>query len=221
MSKYPIIEYTLFNANRNVGYSDPTSPLLLFRGSLLAKIAVPPSDTMYVVVLHLNPWHNDDMNNIRLEEIKGILKLVAPLKRFPILLMGDFNALSPKDGSTGTEALTIAYLESQEYRDAYRFLHPNPAMDTGKTNADGRIDYVFSNNRLKALQCYPVRSGQFGFLGFGTSDHLAVSIARSNSKESMHVFGSSSLNWRFAFPNRKVVHGEIVDLLGKPAGQRP
>ena len=178
MSKYPIIEYTLFNANRNVGYSDPTSPLLLFRGSLLAKIAVPPSDTMYVVVLHLNPWHNDDMNNIRLEEIKGILKLVAPLKRFP-------------------------------------------ALDTGKTNADGRIDYVFSNNRLKALQCYPVRSGQFGFLGFGTSDHLAVSIARSNSKESMHVFGSSSLNWRFAFPNRKVVHGEIVDLLGKPAGQRP
>jgi hypothetical protein len=131
MSKYPILEYTLFNANRNDGYTDPSSPLQLFRGSLLAKIAIPPSDTVYVVVVHLNPWHNDTMNNFRLEEIKGILKLVAPLKRFPILLIGDFNALSPKDGATGTEALTIAYLENQEYRDAYRFLHPNPVLDSG------------------------------------------------------------------------------------------
>jgi hypothetical protein len=50
---------------------------------------------------------------------------------------------------------------------------------------------------------------------------LAVSILRDNSEWSARLSGNSSLNGQLAFPNQKVVHGEIVDLLGKLIDQRP
>ena len=170
-TSYEVLEYKYFNTINAEGYPDFGLPI--YRGGVLAKLRLPSDDIVCVFVLHLMPWGN--VEDKRLAEIKSIMGKLKPYSKYPTVVMGDFNTRSHLDGATGKAALVTEYMESLGFRDAYRFVHPDPAKDKGATSQGGsRIDYIFVNKHLTPVECQAVKKGVFGSEGYGDSDHLAV-----------------------------------------------
>jgi len=66
------------------------------------------------------------------------------------------------------------YMEQQGYADLYRTIHADPHAFPGRTSKRSRIDYIFYNQHVTALDCKVLEDDVFGSRGFDHSDHLAV-----------------------------------------------
>lgn len=178
LTKHRIVSSTFFNAK--AAEKEPNSPDLdpkvpVYRGGLLAELEPKNGNRIIVFVLHLHPWGNADSENMttmRLAEIKGIVTKLKPHADKPILIMGDFNTRSHLDGIANWKV--TPYLESEQFTDLYRTVHPDPKAQPGLTCGDGRIDYIFHNKHVTPLKSQVVKKGAFGSKGYDASDHLGV-----------------------------------------------
>lgn len=175
LTKHKVLRSQVFNAMDEKDHPsfDPEVPI--YRGGTLALLETEKENRIVVFVLHLHPWgggDNEKMTEMRLAEIKGILKKLEPYRDLPILLIGDFNTRSHLDEKGGWKV--TRHLESKGYSDLYRRMETDPRKAPGLTCGDGRIDYIFHNRHLRAESCLVVTQGKFGSLGYQQSDHLPV-----------------------------------------------
>ena len=175
LTKHRVVRSEVFNAVAAKDHPklDPEVPI--YRGGTLAILETEKGNRLVVFVLHLHPWgggDNEKMTEMRLAEMKGILKKLEPYRDLPILLIGDFNTRSHLDEKGGWKV--TRHLESKGYSDLYRRIETDPKKAPGLTCGDGRIDYIFHNKHVKAESCRVVTDGTFGSLGYKQSDHLPV-----------------------------------------------
>ena len=175
LTKHKIVRSEVFNsmAAKEHDRFDPDIPI--YRGGTLALLETAKGNRLAVFVLHLHPWgdgDNEKMTAMRLAEIKGILKILEPYRKLPILLIGDFNTRSHADVVGGWKV--TRHLDASGYSDLYRGLKTDSTTSPGLTCAEGRIDYIFHNRHVKPVTSKVVAQGTFGSLGYDQSDHLAV-----------------------------------------------
>jgi endonuclease/exonuclease/phosphatase family metal-dependent hydrolase len=178
LTRHKIVSSKFFNAmaakdDKSKPDFDPNVPI--YRGGTLAVLETARGSRLAVFVLHLHPWggaDNEKMIDMRVAEIKGILARLTPYAKLPILVIGDHNTQSHKDGPTGYKV--TRQMESAGYTDLYRAVHPDPKASPGLTCSGERIDYIFCNRHVTPVDCKVVTAGVFGSLGPEQSDHLAV-----------------------------------------------
>jgi len=176
LTKHKIIRSEVFNAMAAKDHErfDPNVPI--YRGGTMALLETAKGNRLVVFVLHLHPWgdgKNEKMTAMRLAEIEGIQKKLEPYRNLPTLIIGDFNTRSHFDVDGGWKV--TPFLADQGYKDLFRTTHPNKKIKPGLTCGDGRIDYIFYNKHCSAVSSQVVKKGVFGSLGYGQSDHLAIS----------------------------------------------
>jgi endonuclease/exonuclease/phosphatase family metal-dependent hydrolase/pimeloyl-ACP methyl ester carboxylesterase len=178
LTRHKIVSAKFFNAmaakeEKSRPDFDPNVPI--YRGGTLAVLETARGNRLAVFVLHLHPWgggDNEKMIDMRVAEIKGILAQLTPYAKLPILVIGDHNTQSHKDGPTNYKV--TRQMESAGYTDLYRTVHPDPKASPGLTCSGARIDYIFCNKHVTPVDCKVVTAGVFGSLGPEQSDHLAV-----------------------------------------------
>lgn len=178
LTKHRIVSVRFFNAmaareEEDAPDLDPEVPV--YRGVVLAELETARGNRVAVCVLHLHPWggaDNVEMTTMRLREIEGIVRKAGRFLGKPVLLIGDFNTRSHRDGEKLWKV--TPFLEEQGFTDLYRTLHPDAGTMPGLTCGDGRIDYIMHNRHVKPLECRVVGNGVFGSRGYDHSDHLAV-----------------------------------------------
>ena len=178
LTRLRIVSSQVFNAveaGKDAGNRDVDPAVPIYRGGVLAVLETAAGNRVVVFVLHLHPWGNggnEKMTTMRLEEIKGILRKLEPYRDLPVVVLGDFNTQSHRDGKTGWKV--TRHLESQGYSDLYRTLNPDPEAKPGLTWPDSRIDYIFYNRHVGPVDCRVLEDGVFGSRGYKLSDHLAL-----------------------------------------------
>jgi len=178
LTRHKIVHAKLFNAmaakdEKTKPDFDPNVPI--YRGGTLAVLETAKGNRLAVFVLHLHPWGgggNERMIEMRLAEIKGILAQLTPQAKLPILVIGDHNTQSHKDGKTAYKV--TRHMEQAGYTDLYRAVKPDAKADPGVTCSSSRIDYIFHNKHVTPVDCKVVTAGVFGSRGREHSDHLAV-----------------------------------------------
>ena len=175
LTRHKVVESRCFNAMAAKEHPafDPEVPI--YRGGLLAVLETASGTRFVVFVLHLHPWgdgENEKMTSMRLAEMKGVLRKLEGYRNLPILIIGDFNTRSHLDEKGGWK--TTKELAANGFSDLYRALHPDGSKNPGLTCGDGRIDYIFSNNKFRAIECRVLEKGVFGCGGYAQSDHLGV-----------------------------------------------
>ncbi|MCP4313826.1 MAG: hypothetical protein GY790_21440 [Bacteroidetes bacterium] len=177
LTRHKIVHSQVFNAMAVKDWEfkpdfDPNVPI--YRGGTLAVLETAKGNRVAVFVLHLHPWGgaDEEMTEMRLNEIKAIVGKLKPYADLPLLIIGDFNTRSHLDGIKGWKV--TSYLDTQGYVDLYRTVHPDPKAYPGKTSSEGRIDYIFGNQHVTPTSAKVLSKGVFGSGGFEDSDHLAV-----------------------------------------------
>lgn len=178
LTKHRVVSVEFFNAmaaKEEPGKPDLDPQVPLYRGGLLAELETKKGNRVVVFVLHLHPWgaaDSEKMTTMRLREIEGIVRKLAPHRDKPVLVIGDFNTRSHLDGQTLWKV--TPFLKRQGFSDLFRSLHPDPEKSPGLTCGGGRIDYIFHNRHVESVECRVVENGVFESKGYDHSDHLGV-----------------------------------------------
>jgi endonuclease/exonuclease/phosphatase family metal-dependent hydrolase len=132
----------LFSRYPVLGCIEHNNPEIFRHGILEAKLATPVG-TLGCFVAHFHPGYASKDEDRRLVEVNYILERMQTYAPDPVLLMGDFNTMSPQDilrvedwpkrwhkrlRKQGNQIRRDAIRQVLEagYIDCYRFLHPVP-----------------------------------------------------------------------------------------------
>ena len=106
LTRHKIVHSQVFNAMAVKDWEskpdfDPNVPI--YRGGTLAELETAKGNRVAVFVLHLHPWGgaDEEMNEMRLNEIKAIVGKLKIYADLPLLIIGDFNTRSHLDGIKG------------------------------------------------------------------------------------------------------------------------
>lgn len=105
LSRYPIVRTKVH-----------VRPNILTKPLLEVCVEEPDGNQLTVFVTHLTASFNNGRagDGIRQDEIREILRIMAPLQGTPHVLMGDFNALAPGDRLKGS--ILLRYLVTMDSR---------------------------------------------------------------------------------------------------------
>lgn len=162
ISAFPIAGKRYFNIVDENREGIPDATKTLRRGATLGRLEIPGHPKgLHVMVLHLNPWEP----TWAVDEIGEMLGILDSLSGLPVVVMGDFNTRSHKDGATGADAQVHQRMENAGFVDVYAL--------NGKREP-GRIDFIYASRHLTPLRSLMVVEGVFGSRGDLDSDHPAV-----------------------------------------------